>query len=47
MRREIPGGRLVATQLDCAIGVPFPSFIKQRLESMRESKGKPPDESTD
>lgn len=27
-----------------AIGVPFPAFIKQRLESMRESKDKPPDE---
>lgn len=26
-----------------AIGVPFPAFIKQRLESMRESKDKPPD----
>lgn len=25
------------------IGVPFPAFIKQRLESMRESKDKPPD----
>lgn len=30
-----------------AIGVPFPSFIKQRLETMRESKDKPPDEGTD
>lgn len=27
-----------------AIGVPFPAFIKQRLESMREAKDKPPDE---
>ena len=26
-----------------AIGVPFPAFIKQRLETMRESKDKPPD----
>lgn len=26
-----------------AIGVPFPSFIKQRLETMREAKDKPPD----
>lgn len=25
------------------MGVPFPVFIKQRLESMRESKDKPPD----
>lgn len=30
-----------------AIGVPFPSFIKQRLESMRESKDKPPDQGSD
>lgn len=30
-----------------AIGVPFPSFIKQRLETMRESKDKPPDQGTD
>ena len=30
-----------------AIGVPFPSFIKQRLETMRESKDKPPDHGTD
>ena len=29
-----------------AIGVPFPSFIKQRLETMRESKDKPPDQGT-
>lgn len=26
-----------------AIGVPFPAFIRERLESMRESKDKPPD----
>lgn len=26
-----------------AIGVPFPAFIRQRLESIRESKDKPPD----
>lgn len=25
------------------MGVPFPAFIRQRLESMRESKDKPPD----
>lgn len=25
------------------MGVPFPRFIKERLESMRESKDKPPD----
>lgn len=25
------------------MGVPFPAFIKERLESMRESKDKPPD----
>lgn len=25
------------------MGVPFPHFIKERLESMRESKDKPPD----
>ena len=30
-----------------AIGVPFPQFIKQRLETMRESKDKPPDQGTD
>lgn len=29
------------------MGVPFPSFIKQRLETMREAKDKPPDEDTD
>ncbi len=28
------------------MGVPFPAFIKQRLESMRESKDKPPDNGT-
>lgn len=27
-----------------AIGVPFPAFIRERLESMREAKDKPPDE---
>ena len=27
-----------------AIGVPFPAFIKQRLETMREQKDKPPDD---
>lgn len=27
-----------------AIGVPFPAFIRERLESMRESKDKPPDQ---
>lgn len=26
-----------------AIGVPFPAFIRERLESIRESKSKPPD----
>lgn len=26
-----------------AIGVPFPAFIRERLESIRESKDKPPD----
>ena len=26
-----------------AIGVPFPDFIRERLESIRESKSKPPD----
>lgn len=29
-----------------AIGVPFPAFIRERLESMRESKDKPPDQNT-
>ena len=29
-----------------AIGVPFPAFIRERLESMRESKDKPPDSGT-
>lgn len=28
------------------MGVPFPAFIKERLESMRESKDKPPDQGT-
>lgn len=27
-----------------AIGVPFPAFIRERLETMREAKDKPPDE---
>lgn len=27
-----------------AMGVPFPAFIRQRLESIRESKDKPPDQ---
>lgn len=26
-----------------AIGIPFPAFIRERLESIRESKSKPPD----
>lgn len=26
------------------MGVPFPAFIRERLESMRESKDKPPDD---
>lgn len=26
-----------------AIGVPFPAFIRERLETIRESKSKPPD----
>lgn len=26
------------------MGVPFPAFVRERLESMRESKDKPPDE---
>ena len=30
-----------------AIGVPFPQFIKQRLETMRESKDKPTDQGSD
>ena len=29
-----------------AIGVPFPAFIRERLESMREAKDKPPDSDT-
>ena len=29
------------------MGVPFPAFISERLESMRESKDKPPDKGTD
>lgn len=29
------------------MGVPFPRFIKERLESMREAKDKPPDDGSD
>lgn len=29
------------------MGVPFPEFMRKRLESMREEKDKPPDDETD